>query len=165
MKKNHTQPARPLAIVSGASSGIGAAYARRLASEGYDVALVARRKQRLDELASEVSNKYGVSAEVIVADLTAEADLKVVENRVAKAKNLEFLVNNAGFGTLGNFFENDLESQYKMHCLHVIAPMRLTHVALGGMVARNKGFVVNVSSVAAFLMGPGRPVTVLPRHG
>lgn len=156
MKKNNTPANRPLALVTGASSGIGAAYARRLAAEGYNVALVARRKQRLEELASELQAQYGVSTEVIAADLTAGDALKTVETRIARAKNLEFLVNNAGFGTLGNFFDNDLDTQDQMHRLHVIAPMRLTHAALTGMVARNKGSIVNVSSVAAFLMGPGQ---------
>lgn len=146
---------KPLALVTGASSGIGAAFARRLAAEGHNLVLVARRKERLSELAEELEKSYGVSAEALPADLTNDAELQVVERRIARAKSVEFLVNNAGFGTVGRFFEIDLEEQDKMHRLHVMTTVRLTHAALVGMVARGKGSVVNVSSVAAFWCSPG----------
>ncbi|MGC9973650.1 MAG: SDR family oxidoreductase [Bryobacteraceae bacterium] len=140
---------RPLALVTGASSGIGATFARALASRGYSLILVARRKERLEALASEIN------AEALVADLTKDAELKLVEDRIAAADNLELLVNNAGFGTLGHFWEADLEGQDKMHRLHVLATMRLTHAALRGMVARGSGGVINVASVAGFVHRPG----------
>ena len=141
---------KPLALVTGASAGIGATFARRLAREGYHLVLVARRHDRLDGLAEEL----GV-AETMAADLAVEADLKRVEDRIARAPNLELLVNNAGFGTMGRFFEIPLDGQDQMHRLHVIATMRLTHAALGGMIPRNKGAIINVSSVAAFGQSPG----------
>jgi short-subunit dehydrogenase len=96
---------RPLALVTGASAGIGAAYARRLARQGYDLVLVARRRERLEALAAELQNESGARAEVLPADLTRDADLKTVENRIASAENLEFLLNNAGFGAGGRFWE------------------------------------------------------------
>jgi len=143
------------AVVTGASSGIGAAYARRLAADGYDLILVARRKDRLEKLAEELETSHGVKAEVLVADLIEEADLRKVEERIARAGELEFLVNNAGFGMRGLFFRAPVEKQDRMHRLHVLAVMRLSHAALAGMVARGKGTLVNVSSVAAFGQSPG----------
>jgi hypothetical protein len=146
---------RPLALVTGASAGIGAAYARRLAAQGYDLLLVARRVDRLNGLAAELSRRHGVRAEALPADLTKEAELKVVEDRMAREEHLEFLLNNAGFGASGRFYESPLEIQDAMHRLHVIATMRLSHAALRKMTARGKGAVVNVSSVAAFIARPG----------
>jgi hypothetical protein len=146
---------RPLALVTGASAGIGAVYARRLAANGYDLVLVARRRERLEELAAELESQLGVQAEVLAADLTRDADLKAVEDRIASADNLEFLLNNAGFGTAGRFWEAPVEAHDAMHRLHVLATVRLTHAALKRMTARGRGAVVNVSSVAAFICRPG----------
>jgi uncharacterized protein len=146
---------RPLALVTGASSGIGATYASRLAGRGYDLLLVARRKERLEKLARELEQSGGIRAEVLAADLAKDADLRQVEEQIARRSNLEFLVNNAGFGTLQMFHVADVESQDQMHRLHVLATLRLTHASLPGMAARQKGFLVNVSSVAGFGQGPG----------
>jgi len=147
--------ARPLALVTGASAGIGAAYARRLAAQGYDLLLVARRADRLKELAAELVRRHGVQAELLPADLIKEPELKTVEDRIAHEDRLEFLLNNAGFGAGGRFSESPLEIQDAMHRLHVMATLRLTHAAIGKMTARGKGAVVNVSSVAAFIARPG----------
>lgn len=146
---------RPLAVVTGASAGIGAAYARRLAALGYDLVLVARRKERLEQLAGELIGKHSIQAEALPADLTMDTELEVVEDRILRADNLEFLLNNAGFGTTSRFCESSVESQDKMHRLHVMATLRLTHAALRKMTAQGKGTVVNVSSVAAFICRPG----------
>ncbi len=140
---------RPLAMVTGASSGIGEVYARRLAARGYRLLLVARRAERLQRLASELG-----TAEALPADLAADADVERLERRLADEPRLEFLVNNAGFGTMGMFFEADPEGQLAMHRVHVLATMRLTRAALPGMVSRGLGAVVNVSSVAAFFHNP-----------
>jgi short-subunit dehydrogenase len=145
----------PLAVVTGASSGIGAVFVQRLAAAGYNLLLVARRRERLEALAKQLHEQNGVEAEVLSADLTVESDLHKVEQRIAGAADLEFLVNNAGFGTRGRFFEADPESQDKMLRLHIIATLRLTRAALAGMVARGKGNIVNVSSVAAFSQSSG----------
>ncbi|SPF43107.1 Short-chain dehydrogenase/reductase SDR [Candidatus Sulfopaludibacter sp. SbA4] len=140
---------KPLALVTGASAGIGATFARRLARNGFGLILVARRRDRLEALARELGG-----AEVLSADLTRAAELKLVEDRIAAAPNLDLLVNNAGFGTLGRYFDIPVESQDQMHRLHVMATMRLTHAALRAMVPRRKGGVINVSSVAAFGQSP-----------
>ncbi len=139
----------PVALVTGASSGIGEAYARRLAARGHHVLLVARRADRLQRLASELG-----SAEAVPADLAVDADVERLERRIAAEPRFEFLVNNAGFGTMGMFFEAGPEGQQSMHRVHVLATMRLTRAALPGMVSRGKGAVVNVSSVAAFFHNP-----------
>ena len=146
---------RPLALVTGASAGIGAAYARRLAAAGYDLILVARRADRLADLATELASRHGVDAQALPADLTGDAGLKVVEERIAREERLEFLLNNAGFGGRGRFYESPLEHAAAMHRLHVMATLRLTHAALRRMTERGKGAVVNVSSVAAFVARPG----------
>src|SRR5579871_432731 len=104
----------PLALITGASSGIGATFARKLAARGYDLILVARRKNQLEETARAIEASHPVRAEIFPADLTVLAELKAVEERMAAAPNLDFLVNNAGFGTTGYFFKTSLESQDAM---------------------------------------------------
>jgi uncharacterized protein len=146
---------RPQALITGASSGIGAEFARELARRGNDLILVARRKDKLEELARSVERECGAAVEVVVADLATEDGLVNVEQRIHSTGNLEFLVNNAGFGTRGLFFRADVDGQDQMHRLHVVATMRLTHAALLGMVQRGKGGIINVSSVAAFWQSPG----------
>src|SRR5438105_1508393 len=115
------QDTKPLALVTGASSGIGAAFARRLARDGYGLILVARRRDRLEEVAREVGG-----AEILPADLTKDDDLHEVEQCVAGATRLEMLVNNAGFGTMGLFVNADLALQEQMQRLHVLATLRLS---------------------------------------
>jgi len=117
--------------------------------------MVARRKDRLEQQAREIQSSYPVRAGILPADLTREDELKTVEDYIAGASNLEFLVNNAGFGITGHFFSVPLEGQDQMHRLHVLAPMRLMHAALAGMVARGHGNIINVSSVSGFGQNPG----------
>ena len=148
--KANMKTEKPLALVTGASSGIGMTFARRLVKEGYGLILVARRRERLETLSRELGG-----AEVLAADLTNDSELKAVEDRIDGAPNLALLVNNAGFGTKGRFFEAPVEGQDTMHRLHVLATMRLTHAALRGMVPRDYGAVIQVSSVAGFAQSPG----------
>lgn len=136
-------------MVTGGSSGIGAAFARKLARDGFKVVLVARRADRLHALAHEIGG-----ALTIVADLTTEEGLALVEQWIA-SQELDLLINNAGFGTKGKFYETALAGQDAMHRLHVMATMRLTRAALAAMVPRGRGAVINVSSVAAFGQSPG----------
>lgn len=140
-----------VALITGASSGIGAEFARQLAARGLDLVLVARRQERLDALAAELSAAHGVACETIAADLAHEAGIAEVETRIRTMDNLAVLVNNAGFGTVGRLVNADPARQQEMVALHVMAPMRLTQAALPNMTARKRGAVVNVSSVGAFV--------------
>jgi len=143
--------AKPVALITGASAGIGKTFARKLAERGFDLILVARRAPRLDEIARELPT----DVTTLAADLATEDGIRAVEQAIDDCPRLELLVNNAGFGTLGRFWEADVAGQETMHRLHVMAVLRLTHAALKGMTARNGGAVVNVSSVAAFAHSEG----------
>jgi len=138
------------ALVTGASSGIGETFARRLAARGDDLVLVARREDRLRALADDLASS-GVDVEVLVADLTTEEGLTAVEHRLTSATEpVDLLVNNAGFGTSGPFAEMALERELEMVELNVVALVRLTRAALDAMVERGAGAIVNVSSLASF---------------
>jgi hypothetical protein len=140
---------RPVALITGASSGLGAVFARRLAAD-HDLILVARRKDKLEALAAELTAQSGAQVSLLVADLAEESGLSFVADRIRTESNLALLVNNAGFGARGLFWESDLETQERMHRLHVMATVRLNHAALRTMVPRNVGGIINVASVAAF---------------
>jgi len=138
------------ALVTGASSGIGRAFAVALAASGTDLVLVARRADRLDELAAELRTEHGIEVEVLVADLTEDGDLAEVEARLGdEAEPVDLLVNNAGFATSGRFADLPVDGEVAEIRLNVVAPVRLTRAALPGMVERGHGGVVNVSSIAA----------------
>jgi uncharacterized protein len=152
MAEKHMEDAGPpVALITGASSGIGTEFARKLATRGYDLILVARREDRLRSVAASLP----VKSQIISADLSREEGISAVERAIAECERLELLVNNAGFGTLGRFWEADIEGQQRMHEVHVMATMRLTHAALAQMVRRGRGGVISVSSVAAFGQSPG----------
>lgn len=144
---------RPLAVVTGASSGIGAVFARKLAAD-HDLLLVARRRDRFEALAAELTAR-GSAVSVLPADLATEEGLASVADRIASEPSLALLINNAGFGTRGLFWETDLGIQEEMHRLHVLATLRLSHAALRVMVPRNAGAIINVASVAAFIRRAG----------
>lgn len=145
---------RTLVAITGASSGIGAAFARTLAPE-HDLLLIARRKDRLQALAAQLSAETASRIDILQADLTLERDLVSVAHQIRFDERLVLLVNNAGFGTVGRFWEAPLESQERMHSLHVMATVRLTHAALCNMVPRDYGAVINVASVSAFVRNVG----------
>jgi short-subunit dehydrogenase len=139
-----------VALITGASVGIGEQFARQLAERGHDVVLVARDAARLEALAKEIRGG-GVEAEVLAADLTDDAQLATVE---ARARTVDLLVNNAGFGTFGSFHTLDVETELREINLNVVALVRLTHAAAAGMVERGSGGILNVSSLAGFQPGP-----------
>ena len=143
------------AVITGASSGIGAAFARQLAARGHALVLVARREERLQALADELHRRHGVGVEILVADLARPEGIARVQGRLAAGGAVDVLVNNAGFGTVGPFAESDLERQLDMISVHVTATARLTRAVLPGMIARGRGAVINVSSIAASLPAPG----------
>ncbi len=144
----------PRALVTGASSGIGAAFAERLARDGYDLSVVARRRERLESLAARLHHDYGTAVEVIAADLVQPSDLLRVERRIADGPPLELLVNNAGFLDLTPFAALDPGVTEAMIRVHVVAPARLTRATLPGLIARGRGAIINVCSLAAFNAHP-----------
>jgi short-subunit dehydrogenase len=146
---------RDLAVITGASAGMGVEFARQIAARGYDLLLVARRGDRLQQVADTITSIHNVRCDILACDLADESGVAQLDGRLRAADNLGLLVNNAGFGTLGYFWKNSLESQEKMHRLHVMAAMRLCHAALQSMVKRDQGAIMNVSSVAGFVTGPG----------
>jgi uncharacterized protein len=144
-----------ISLVTGASSGIGMAFARRLAARGDDLVIVARSEGRLKELADEIQSGLGCGVEVLPADLTLADDVGRVEQRLQSAERpIDLLVNNAGFGTAGKFVELPVGREDEEIRLNVLALMRLTHAALPGMLQRGHGGVINVSSVGGFQPGP-----------
>ena len=143
-----------IALITGASSGIGLAYAKLLAREGFDLVLVARDLPRLNKVAKELSKRFGVKTQCIKADLTKPSHLATVEKRVADSKKpIDVLVNNAGFGIKDSSTVSNLDKEQELLDVLVTAPMRLTHAVLPVMVKRNTGIIVNVSSVASFIAG------------
>lgn len=141
----------PTALITGASSGLGAAYARTLAAQGWRTVLTGRHEERLQEVAAGLATP----AETLLADLGRPEDAERVARRIREIPDLEMLVNNAGFGTSAPLATADPEKQIEMVRVHVEAPTRLTRAALPIMLERNRGLVVHVASIAAFLPGPG----------
>jgi len=154
--------ARPRAVVTGASSGIGAAFAERLARDQYDLVIVARRRERLETLARQLQEKHSVSVEVMAADLTQPEQLEAVEKRAADDTALELLLNNAGFGGYMPFVTLDLDRAEELIRLQVLAVTRLTRAALPGMIRRGRGAIINVSSLLAF--SASLPSPLLPKR-
>ena len=153
---------RPRALVTGASSGIGTAYAERLARDGYDVVLVARRRERLRTLAERLRTGAGVQADVLAVDLTDAGGLAEIEARVAGDPPLTLLVNNAGFGGYRPFVEVDPKVIDALIDIHVRTAARLSRAALPGMVRRRSGGVINVASLLA--LSGALPLNPLPHR-
>lgn len=138
----------PTALITGATAGIGAAFARSLAADGMDLVLLARDAARLEEAAGDYRARFGSAVEVLAADLATDEGIDAAERRVASGVDL--LVNNAGFGLHGRFLDVSIEDELAMLRVHCEAVLRLTYAALPGMIERGRGAVVNVASVAAF---------------
>ena len=144
-----------VALVTGASAGIGRAFADGLSARGHDLVLVARDAARLEALAAELTAAHGVRADVLAADLLAPDGLAAVEARLVETERpVDLLVNNAGFGTYGRFAELDLAKEVDEVELNVVALLRLTHAALRAMEARRAGAILNVASLAAYQPNP-----------
>lgn len=138
------------ALITGASAGLGAEYARQLAAAGTGLILVARRLERLEELAREFRAKHGVAVEVLQSDLSTADGIERVEALIARTETLDLLINNAGFSRGTSFVERDNAAHRSMVEVHITATVRLTKAALPGMISRKRGAVINVASIAAF---------------
>jgi short-subunit dehydrogenase len=144
-----TSSSRKVAVVTGASSGIGAVYADRLAGRGYDLVLVARRANRLEDLSNHLSKMRGTRVEVMVADLENESDVLRVERAITADPAVHMLVNNAGFARLRPLAQSRIEDTLSAIALNITALTRLTHAVLPGFLARNSGAIINIASVLA----------------
>ena len=149
------------ALITGASSGIGAAFARELAAKGSNLVLVARRLDRLENLGSELTKRHGVKVLVVALDLTAESAIPTLETEIKnQGLKIDLLINNAGFGTSGEFETEDLARVFSEIDLNVKVLVGLTHSLIHGMLERREGAVINVASTAAF-----QPVPTMAVYG
>ncbi|MDB5311029.1 MAG: hypothetical protein JWO38_5231 [Gemmataceae bacterium] len=137
------------ALITGASSGIGAVYADRLARDGHDLILVARNRERLQALANRINIETGRSVEVMGADLTDKADLARVAATLKTDPRITVLVNNAGFGATAPLLDSDIDKMEEMIALNVTAPTRLVHAAAPAFVSRGRGTIINIASIVA----------------
>jgi short-subunit dehydrogenase len=143
------------AVITGATSGMGAEYARRLAAEHYDLIITGRRKEQIEKLAEDLRKQYGVGVNVVIAELSEDSDIKKLTDAVEATENIEILINNAGHSGYMKYFV-DVESDHyeRMIKVHQIVPMRLIKLVAPGMIKRGKGAIVNVSSIGAFSAMP-----------
>ncbi|HEX5132724.1 MAG TPA: SDR family oxidoreductase [Candidatus Krumholzibacteria bacterium] len=152
-------PRRPVALITGASLGLGAEFARLFAANGYDLVITARSAGRLQDVRREVEGLHGASVRVIVADLADPLAPKAIFDEVTAAGiEIDALVNNAGYGMYGFFHETKLESNMDMLQVNVNSLVHLTKLFIDGMVARGRGHILNVASTAAFQPGPLQPI-------
>ncbi len=143
------------ALVTGASSGIGYELAKCFARDGYNLVLVARSADELQKISAQLTSEYGVSAKVIVKDLSASTSpQKIFEEVQAEGIAIDILVNNAGFGTYGSFSETSIKDELEMMQVNMVSPTHLTKLFLPGMIAGGQGRILNVSSMGAFQPGP-----------
>lgn len=154
MEPSSRSRARSMGLVTGASSGIGRAFAAKLAAKGYDLVLVSRRREQLEMLAKQLGESFEAQVELLPADLTKAEDLRRVEERLQREPAVDLLVNSAGFGTGRPFLEmapDRIEAEIRLNAL---ATIRLVRAALPGMVSRGRGAIINVSSAMGFQGNP-----------
>lgn len=154
MNQSPSAAARPLALITGASAGIGAEYARQMAATGHDLVLTARRRQRLDQLAGELSTQFGIDCLVIPADLTDPAAPEAICRELAEqGRTVDILVNNAGYAIAGVYHQTEWTDQARFLQLMITAVAELTHRLLPGMRERGGGGIINVASLAGVVPG------------
>jgi short-subunit dehydrogenase len=140
------------ALITGATSGIGAAYAKKLASQGYDLILTGRRQAIIQKLADDLTKQFNIKTRVIIAELSDDSDVQKAVDAIRTAENLEILINNAGYVLAPTpFTEKDMMEQEKMTKVIITVPMRLTYAALPEMTKKGQGTIINVSSESAYL--------------
>lgn len=140
-----------VALITGASSGIGKVYATKLAEKKVNLILTARRKEKLLELKNQLTSQYKIDVTIIIADLATQEGIKSVADQIKQTKELYYLINNAGFVNLGKFHNIPFEKHQNLLSVHMLAPTQLTHAALPVMIENNAGVIINVASIAAFL--------------
>jgi short-subunit dehydrogenase len=150
------EPKHPLAVITGASSGIGKAFAERLAGDGYDLLIASRTLWELEAVAEILRDKYGVHVTCIAGDLSDPVHRAQLGHKIREMERAEILINNAGFGIDKPFNRVALGNILSMVNTHDVAPVELVHAVLPGMVARQRGTIINVSSLCAFLPGLSR---------
>jgi hypothetical protein len=143
------------ALITGATSGIGRAFAEEYAKRGYDLILTGRRAPEIRKVAAGLSRRYGVEAKAVIAELAREKDVAKLEAVARKEKEIDVLVNNAGFGSRNEFLDDGADRSAAMVSVHILAPIRLIREIAPRMIARGKGTIINVASMAAFLPLPG----------
>lgn len=143
-----------IAVITGATSGIGKEYAFQLAKKGYDLILVGRRVEKIKTVAEEIENNFKVKTHVEILDLTDDNKLDDFIKRLEKKDNIEFLVNNAGYGADDSFTRDEYSKQYDMAKVHMLVTMKLCHSLSKKMKENNKGYIINVSSIAGFNVFP-----------
>ncbi len=139
------------AIITGASSGIGLEFANQLAKKGYNIVLIARRKEELEKISKNIQEKYKVKCISHPCDLSKELEIKRIIIEISKIKNIEYLINCAGFSTQKYFYEMDQEIAREEIFVHVFATTQLTGAILPIMIKNKKGYIINVSSIASFI--------------
>ena len=144
-----------IALITGASSGIGKSFAQQLAEEGYNLILVDRRKQKLEDLADDLSARYSTESQIIVADLSDLDQINKVVSNIETLGRLDILINNAGFGLSSSFATGDASRQLDMVKVHVLASFALSRAAMPVMLKRNEGLVINVSSMSGLMIKYG----------
>ena len=143
------------ALITGASAGIGFSFAKQFAKKGFDLILLARRRDRLESAAKKLESDFGIRCEIIAADLSDMDQIEKTAGFIRTIESLDVLINNAGFATIGPFAGVPLEKSMRMLHLHTTACVMLTHAALQGMIQRKRGAIINLSSVAAFALTAG----------
>ena len=142
------------AVITGATSGIGAAFARKLSDRGFNLVITGRREDRIRDLAKEIAERSGVDVEVVIAELSDQNTVEDLARKIAEIRDLEILVNNAGFSIKALFHEGNWSGHEALINVHVLTAVRLAHAALPGMIERGRGAVINVSSTSAFTPRP-----------
>jgi len=137
------------ALITGASSGIGAEFTRQLAEQGFDLILVARRIDRLETLSQNLSKNYHIKAEILIADLSKPEEIKKVTAKILDTDDLDILINNAGFGIKTPFLEREYKQNADMINVHYTSPVMFCHAAIQGMKKRNRGVIINNASLKA----------------
>ena len=142
------------AVITGATSGIGTTFARTIAKEGWNLIITGRRKDRLVELREEFSLAFGVHVKIVNVDFNSDQELDCLLDTINKSDNIKLLINNAGFGSIGDYFESNYEIQQKMVNVHIKATTKIVHQTIPKMIENGGGSIINVASLSAFLPAP-----------